>query len=478
MGMSVSVKKATNMTNIKHNNRTMGEKQMSKNTHIDFERSGENKYLVEKDLKEFYKEEFGEALEKYNDKQKRKDRKINSYYDHIKKGKKTALQQEMIFQVGDRDDFLSEENKKIANDILGEYFFDFKRRNPNLKIYNAVIHNDEASPHLHLNFVPVADGYKRGLEKQVSFDKAIKQQDPTLDKTRPFQDWREKEVEILAKKLQQRGIERKLVGTNEYKDMNDFKEKKELEKEVSKLSKEKNQLLEEKKEVISEIKTFKEPEKILEKVEDSKKIKGFGKSVLLPLENYELLKNLALSAVKVKMKFDKLVGAFQKREIEFEKLENGYVEEIDKLAGRLVFSDKKIESLEETVSDLQNRLKGHKQNEIIYKSMLKDTNRDLNITDLEKKGRLSLDSLEKGNVPANLEKAQMWESVLEENERAGTIPKNRIQGVLKGIKAHIVDKHVKESGFSVRELKDRHFKRKESERKTPPQQSRSWDRGR
>ncbi len=71
-----------------------------------------------------------------------------------------------------------------------------------------MIHNDEASPHMHLNFVPVASGYKRGLEKQVSFDRAITQQDPTLDKTRPFDDWREKEVQLLEEMLKERGIER------------------------------------------------------------------------------------------------------------------------------------------------------------------------------------------------------------------------------------------------------------------------------
>lgn len=62
-----------------------------------------------------------------------------------------------------------------------------------------MIHNDEATPHMHLNFVPVATGYKRGLEKQVAFDKAITQQDETLNKERPFDDWREKEVRLLEK---------------------------------------------------------------------------------------------------------------------------------------------------------------------------------------------------------------------------------------------------------------------------------------
>lgn len=234
MSMSVSFIKSSNKTNVKHNNREFTEKQKQKNPHIDYLKSGENKFLVHKDLKELYEQEFSEVLQKYNDKQKRNDRKIENYYEHIKDSKKTALQQEMIIQVGDKDDFNSPENFKIANEVLEEWFFDFEKRNPNLKVYNAIIHNDEASPHLHLNFVPVAGDYKRGLEKQVSFDRAIIQQDKTLNKQRPFNDWREKEVDLVADLLQKRGIERKLVGTNEYKDVNEYKKMQDLEKELSK----------------------------------------------------------------------------------------------------------------------------------------------------------------------------------------------------------------------------------------------------
>ncbi|MDP1459991.1 plasmid recombination protein [Bacillus wiedmannii] len=238
MSMSVSLKKATNKTNIKHNNRVMNEKEKERNSHIDYSKSDGNKYLVQKDIKELYQEEFGEVLENYNAKQKRNDRKIDNYYKHIQSSKKTSLQQEMIVQVGDMKDFNYRADYEKANEILLEWFKDFEKRNPNLKVYNAVIHNDEASPHMHLNFVPVASGYKRGLEKQVSFDRAITQQDVTLDKTRPFDDWREKEVRSLEKILQDHGIERKLVGTNEYKDVNEYKEKKDLEREIQWLEKE------------------------------------------------------------------------------------------------------------------------------------------------------------------------------------------------------------------------------------------------
>ncbi|EJR48091.1 hypothetical protein IIO_06670 [Bacillus cereus VD115] len=265
MSMSVSLKKATNKTNIKHNNRIMNEKEKERNSHIDYSRSDENKYLVQKDLKELYREEFGEVLENYNAKQKRNDRKIDDYYKHIQSSKKTSLQQEMIIQVGDKDDFSSKQDFEKANKILEEWLSGFEKRNPNLKIHNAVIHNDEASPHMHLNFVPVASGYKRGLEKQVSFDRAITQQDPTLDKTRPFDDWREKEVKLLENILIEYGIERKLVGSNEYKDVNEYKEKKDLEKEIlsleNQLFEKKNELLEMSERLSGEIKIKAEREK-------------------------------------------------------------------------------------------------------------------------------------------------------------------------------------------------------------------------
>lgn len=245
--MSVSLKKSTTKTNIDHNNRTMSDKEKERNSHIDYERSDENKYLIQEDIRDLYKREFGEALENYNAKQRRSDRKIKDYYKHIEASKKTSTQQEMIIQIGDKDDFSNNENREIVNTILEEWFHDFEKRNPNLKVYNAVIHNDEASPHMHLNFVPVASGYKRGLEKQVAFDRAIIQQDSTLNKTRPFEDWREKEVQLLEQKLLERGIERKIVGTNEYKDVNDYKEKKDLEREIKQLehdlSEKKNELL-------------------------------------------------------------------------------------------------------------------------------------------------------------------------------------------------------------------------------------------
>lgn len=226
MGMSASLWKSATKTNVKHNNR---EQDKYDNKEIDVSRFKYNKYLVQESLRELYAREFDDALGKYNAKQKRNDRKIKSYYEHIAKGKKTSLQQEIIVQVGSgfrgKDYEFGDGDWDKTNEILEEYFSEFEKRNPNLKVYNAVIHNDETSPHLHINFVPVAGGYKRGLEKQVAFDRAVKQQSVELDVSHPFEAWKNSEIAVLERLMNERGIEREEVGTNEYEDTNELKEK-------------------------------------------------------------------------------------------------------------------------------------------------------------------------------------------------------------------------------------------------------------
>ena len=351
----------------------MSEKEKERNSHIDYSKSDDNKYLVQKDLKELYQEEFGEVLENYNAKQKRNDRKIDDYYKHIQFGKKTALQQEMIIQVGDLNNFISNADYEKANEILLEWFKDFEKRNPNLKVYNAVIHNDEASPHMHLNFVPVASGYKRGLEKQVSFDRAITQQDPTLDKTRPFDDWREKEVKILEEMLKERGIERKLVGSNNYKDVNEYKEKKDLEKEIlsleNQLFEKKNELLEMSERLPGEIKIKAEREKKTEVVN-----KGFLKKekVEKPTGNWivgtkelKRVQGMINAGYSVKKDYDRLQRTDLVRENKelqgkVDSLADGLVEAINKntdLEDENRKLRKEISSLKAHIGDLKENIK-------------------------------------------------------------------------------------------------------------------------
>lgn len=196
---SISFRRANSKTNIKHNNR----ERMPPNA--DSKRTQDNIKFCSKDISLAYEETFGSAIEKYNERQKRNDRKINNYYRKTLHDKKTAEQQELIVQVG--------ENKEVSIDvckeILEEYMKDFKKRNSHMALYNAVLHMDEATPHLHINFVPFAD-YDKGLARRVNFEKALRQQGNP-----DFADWREKETAVIEKLMNERGYERTYVGTHE-----------------------------------------------------------------------------------------------------------------------------------------------------------------------------------------------------------------------------------------------------------------------
>lgn len=250
MKMSISFRKATKQTSISHNNRLIDDEKKNNawHKHIDFSKSAENVYLEQTPIKDKYQELFGEAVEEYNSKQNRADRKIKDYYSKVLKNKSLEPQREFLIQVGTNNDFntvnaegnatglteaQAEANKKMANEILIKYYKSFEERNPNLKIYNAVIHNDEMSPHLHLNVVPVAEGYKKGVNKQPSFNKALKQQGVAYDDDNNRALWvnfRNQEVNSMSDIMLDYNIEREVVGTNEYDyNIHDFKSVKKAE---------------------------------------------------------------------------------------------------------------------------------------------------------------------------------------------------------------------------------------------------------
>lgn len=252
---SISFKKESNKTSIKHNNRDFEQEEWNKkyHEHINSELTKNNQYLIQKDIHDVYDDLFGEAVEEYNAKQKRKDRKIDNYFNHVRDSKTLNLQQEFIIQIGDINNYVSDEfkdnlprddkgnvdykklsscetdtvkeNKRIANEILKEYVKGFEERNPNLKIYNAAIHNDEVSPHLHINVVPVATGYKKGVNVRPSFNKALEQQNLSGDTPLDiFKSFRQQELSAIEEIMRDYDLERKRVGTNEIKDIHEYKE--------------------------------------------------------------------------------------------------------------------------------------------------------------------------------------------------------------------------------------------------------------
>jgi len=226
---------------INHNNR----KFIADN--VDRDRVKDNVVLVNHNLKKVYHELFDEALKKYNDKQKRKDRKIKDYYEHVRQDKQLKQFYEVIVQVGNKDDMAcGTEEGDLAKEILLHYVEDFQARNPNLKVFNAVIHMDEATPHLHINFVPFSEGNKRGLEKQVSLKGALKAQGIIGSGRRDteWNQWIEKEKEACSISMARYGVEWNQLGTRkEHLSVLEYK-KQERTKEVQQLDVEKERLQE------------------------------------------------------------------------------------------------------------------------------------------------------------------------------------------------------------------------------------------
>ena len=148
---------------VNHNSR----KFHAKNT--DPERSYLNVEYCNENLQLVYHQLFDEAKQRYNAKQKRADRMIPDYYEKIRSGKQEKLFHEVIVQIGNREDMNAQsENGALAAQVLDEYMREFQKRNPNLRVFSAHLHMDEATPHLHIDFVPFTTGSKRGMDTRVS----------------------------------------------------------------------------------------------------------------------------------------------------------------------------------------------------------------------------------------------------------------------------------------------------------------------
>lgn len=179
---------------------------------IDGLRTSENIILIDKDIKQAYQEIFGEALEEYNSKQQRVDRKIEDYYEHIKKSKNgEKLFYEDVVQWGSKDDFQDPGTRERAKEALVQYAEGFEQRNSNLKLIGAYIHMDEASPHLHLDYIPVAHGYNRGLLIRNSLNRAMKEMGyiPKSEsrKNNATKLWKENERLVFGKICRSFGLE-------------------------------------------------------------------------------------------------------------------------------------------------------------------------------------------------------------------------------------------------------------------------------
>ena len=189
-----------------------------KAANVDPERTYLNVEYCNEPIKQVYHKLFDEALERYNARQKRADRKIDDYYEKIRTGKQEKPFHELIIQIGNKDDTGAEtEIGEQAKAALDEYFQGFQERNTNLYVFSAHLHMDEATPHIHIDFVPFITGSTRGLDTRVSLKKALDAQGfrgGTRGATE-WNQWVQSEKEQLALVMERYGFEWEHLGTHE-----------------------------------------------------------------------------------------------------------------------------------------------------------------------------------------------------------------------------------------------------------------------
>lgn len=217
--MSFSFGSNYKKTSIKHNERKPEDQKYLKDIgkHIHWDKTAENEILVSKPIKQVYAEVFQKSVDEYNSKQRRKDRRIKNFYSKMRKDKSYDAQKEFIVQIGKKGQQLSddpEKNDRLQKDVLKTYLKKFEDEYPQLHVYSAVVHVDEASPHLHLAVVPEATGYKRGVAKKPSFSKAM-----GITNQETFKAFCEANRDLLQQSVREvLGVEvkREKVGTHAY----------------------------------------------------------------------------------------------------------------------------------------------------------------------------------------------------------------------------------------------------------------------
>ena len=234
---------------------------------VDRERVHLNIKYCDENLKTVYHELFDQAVERYNE-GKRNDRKITDYYEKIRQGKQEKLFHEVIFQIGNSKDMgVGTEEGELAVKVLDEYMKDFQKRNPTLRVFNCYLHLDEATPHLHIDFVPYVSNWKgKGMDTRVSLKQAMKSLgfEGGSKRDTELNQWINHEKEVLAEVMERNGIEWEKKGTHEkHLNVYEFK-KKERIKEVQELEQEKEYLTAENEGLTSRIADAKADIKLLE----------------------------------------------------------------------------------------------------------------------------------------------------------------------------------------------------------------------
>ena len=211
--------------NFNHNRRTNSK--VPEN--VDPTRTAFNKILIDKDIRQVYKEVFGEALAEYNANQvakKHPERQKKDYYSSICHDKKTEPFREAVVQIGNKDKQIP---RWESNEIFQKFLKKFQENNPQLVVVGAYIHNDEATPHMHIDYVPVAT-YSKGLKTHVSNDKALNQMG-----YKTWNDWKDSQMACLENLVREKGYDREYMN-NSNRHIADVEKFKRVQKEVERLA--------------------------------------------------------------------------------------------------------------------------------------------------------------------------------------------------------------------------------------------------
>ena len=311
---------------VNHNSRKFN----AKNT--DPERSHLNITYCQENIKAVFHEMFDEALKRYNDKQTRADRRIENYYEKIRSSKQEKPFHEIILQVGNKDDMSAgSEDGQLAAAVLDEYMRGFQERNPQLRVFSAHLHMDEATPHLHIDFVPFTTGSKRGLDTRVSLKQALAAQGfkgGTRGDTE-WSQWVRSEKEQLSNLMERHGIEWEDKGTHDkHLSVLDYK-KGQRAKEIAALETvkaEKESQVESQerrlKELAPAVKDMErlaadfstDPEEILPEAGTLESAKSYREKKAKPLlaKIVKVLRSLFRKYIDLKGKFDRLQGDYDR----------------------------------------------------------------------------------------------------------------------------------------------------------------------
>lgn len=199
LNMKYSMSVTKGMGNQKHNLR----EQYKHPQNVDFERTKDNIVLRNTDMREAYHQIFDKAVADYNARQKRSDRKIKDYYSKIANSKKEKLFHELVIQIGN---FYEHPGNEQTNQIYKEFLKTFEERNPQMKVVGAYIHNDESTPHMHIDYIPIAK-YSRGQSLRVANNRAIEQMG-----YENWEAWKDSQMKSLEEISRDLGIEREEMG--------------------------------------------------------------------------------------------------------------------------------------------------------------------------------------------------------------------------------------------------------------------------